>query len=272
MAEGIKVGIMPSEFPSQSLTTEQLEAVKELILDKILEHQREKSEKPNFLSAQNRPGWLALMCADKATLQWLKTHIGEIHPWEGATLRLVEGEEIPHTELFTTYLHGSKEYSTNKILGLIEAQNSLHTSSWRVINRSTSGAVEILTLSVDSQSAERLRTMGYTINYRYGRTVIRKKSGRNEATTSGSEKPTTSGSQKPATSGSQKPGTSGSQKPATISKAPDEQESAQATSTEGNESLEQIQAESRRTGNQRPDSKESAVDKKSGKPDKDKGN
>ncbi|XP_028149606.1 uncharacterized protein LOC114342996 [Diabrotica virgifera virgifera] len=153
------------------------------------------------------------MCADKATLQWLKTHIGEIHLWEGATLRLVDGEEIRHTELFTTYLHGSKYYSAEKILGLIETQNSLHAYAWRIINRSMSGAVEILNFSVDSQSAEKLKTMGYTINYRYGRTVIRKRVTEKKPQQAGLKKPTTSGSQKPATNRSQKFLTSGSQKP-----------------------------------------------------------
>ncbi|KAG5890715.1 hypothetical protein JTB14_026021 [Gonioctena quinquepunctata] len=109
--------------------------------------------KPHFCSSHNRPGWVALMCADNTAMQWLKSTFEDIKPWEGAELRIVEEAEMPHNENLMAYLPGSQGYSTEKILGFIEAQTATNS---RVLRRASGGPLELLTLSVDHQSAERL--------------------------------------------------------------------------------------------------------------------
>ncbi|KAG5878517.1 hypothetical protein JTB14_018901 [Gonioctena quinquepunctata] len=82
---------------------------------------------------------------------------------------------MPHNGIFVAYLPGSQENSTVKILGLIESQNgSLNATNWR---RASEGPLELLTLSVNHQSAERLRKTGFVINYKFGHTTLRPRSG-----------------------------------------------------------------------------------------------
>lgn len=177
MAGGIRIGILPTNFPEELLTTAQTTDVQEAILDKVVETGKKATTKPKFLSSHNRPGWLAVVCADNATLQWLKDTINSIKPWESASLRIAEEADIPHSEIFTTYVPGSLGYSTERILSLIEAQNeSLNATNWRVLRRSDQGPMVELTLSVDCQSAERLNRIGYAVCYRFGHIVLRPKS------------------------------------------------------------------------------------------------
>ncbi|KAG5893074.1 hypothetical protein JTB14_021575 [Gonioctena quinquepunctata] len=151
--------------------------VTETILDKIIKSGKKAATQTHFHSSHNRPGWVALMCADNTTMQWLKSTIKDIKPWVGAELRVVEEAEMPHNEILVAYLPGSQGYSTEKILGLIEAQNeSLNATNWRVLRRVSEGPLELLTLSVDHQSAERLRKTGFVINYKFGHTTLRPKS------------------------------------------------------------------------------------------------
>ncbi|KAG5863387.1 hypothetical protein JTB14_015712 [Gonioctena quinquepunctata] len=101
------------------------------------------------------------MCADNTTMQWLKSTIEDIKPWEGAELRVVEEAEMPHNEILVVYLSGSQRYSSEKILGLIEAQNeSPNATNRRVPRRASEGPLELLTFSIDHQSAGRLRKHG----------------------------------------------------------------------------------------------------------------
>lgn len=144
-----------------------------------MEKGKEISPRPKFLNAQRRPGWLALMCADKITVQWLKSHISSIKPWANATLKIVEEAEIPKSEIFTTYIPGSLDYTNDRILTLIEAQNeTLNATNWRVLRRTDTSPMVELTLSVDYLSAEAIKAMGCAVSYRFGHIVMRSKSGK----------------------------------------------------------------------------------------------
>ncbi|KAG5868711.1 hypothetical protein JTB14_030500 [Gonioctena quinquepunctata] len=44
----------------------------------------------DFHGSDNRPGWMALMCANNITMQWLESTIKDIKSWEGAELWVVE--------------------------------------------------------------------------------------------------------------------------------------------------------------------------------------
>ncbi|KAG5876066.1 hypothetical protein JTB14_004425 [Gonioctena quinquepunctata] len=182
ITRGVKVCILPKYYPKVLLTTEQMESVRETILDKIIEIGKNAAVQPHFHSSHNGPGWVSLMCADDTTMHWLKGVIKGIKPWRGAELRVVEEAELPHDEILVAYLPGSQGYSTEKILGLMEAQNkSLNAINWRVLNRTSEGPLELLTLSVDLPSAERLRKTEFVINYQFGHATLRPRGGEPKA-------------------------------------------------------------------------------------------
>ncbi|KAG5871678.1 hypothetical protein JTB14_007361 [Gonioctena quinquepunctata] len=59
------------------------------------------------------------LCANNTTMRRLKNTVKDIKP----KLKIVEEAEMPHNEILMAYLPGSQGYSTQKIIGLIEAQN-----------------------------------------------------------------------------------------------------------------------------------------------------
>ncbi|KAG5894838.1 hypothetical protein JTB14_033681 [Gonioctena quinquepunctata] len=67
---GVKVGILPKNYPGVLLTMEHMESVKETILDKIIESGKKSVAKPHFHSSHKRPSWVALM--------WLKSTVEDI--------------------------------------------------------------------------------------------------------------------------------------------------------------------------------------------------
>uniref|UniRef100_A0A6P7GZL4 Uncharacterized protein LOC114348936 n=1 Tax=Diabrotica virgifera virgifera TaxID=50390 RepID=A0A6P7GZL4_DIAVI len=178
VAAAIRVGIMPKNHPESSLTVEQLAATKEKILEKIVELDPKATIRPKFSNLQFRPGWMLLSCADKATVEWLKSIIQELQPQEGISLRLEEESNIPHSEIFVTYLPDSLNTTNAKILRFLEVQNEdLNSQNWRVVRRVDKGPTVELTLSMDPNSAERVKQNGYKANYKFGQVRILPKKG-----------------------------------------------------------------------------------------------
>lgn len=178
---GVKIGIMHSSYPEVLLKMEELEAIQEAILDKIVEIGKGAAIKPQFHQIHKRPGWLGITCTDKATAEWMKGLQDELQPWSGATLKIVSEAEMPHTEILVAYVPGSQDYTDEKILGLIEAQNEgLNAKSWRILRKTVAGSSLEITLSVDVQSSERLKKLNYKIGYRFGQIQLRPKKGKQE--------------------------------------------------------------------------------------------
>ncbi|KAG5884699.1 hypothetical protein JTB14_013711 [Gonioctena quinquepunctata] len=69
VTEGVKVGILPENYPEVLLTIEPMDSVEETMLEKIIKSGKKKATKPHFHSSHNRPGWVASMCADNTTMQ-----------------------------------------------------------------------------------------------------------------------------------------------------------------------------------------------------------
>ncbi|KAG5879324.1 hypothetical protein JTB14_005056 [Gonioctena quinquepunctata] len=160
---GVKVGILPKNY---------------------LEVLKEGGHKASFPQLAQQTSWVALMCALNTTMQWLESTNENINLWEGVELRVVEEAEMSHNEILVAHLPGSQGYSTEKILGLIEAQNeSINATNWMVLRRASDGPLELLTLSVEHQSAERLRKTVFFMNYKFGHTTPRPKSGKPQMTT-----------------------------------------------------------------------------------------
>ncbi|KAG5868709.1 hypothetical protein JTB14_030498 [Gonioctena quinquepunctata] len=77
-------------IPTKSIfKTGDVGSVKKIILDNIIKSEREATIIPHFHGSDNRPGWVALMCSNNITMQWLKSTIDDIEPWKGAELWVV---------------------------------------------------------------------------------------------------------------------------------------------------------------------------------------
>ena len=79
-AGGIKIGIVHSNYPEETLTTEQLMTVQESIMDQIMGLEARNTINPSFNSSHLRPGWLALVAKNAKTVEWLKSVANNIKP------------------------------------------------------------------------------------------------------------------------------------------------------------------------------------------------
>lgn len=65
--EGTRVGILSDNFPATALTSDQMTAVKEAILNKVLKFE-DGGIKPGFSGITPKPEWLVITCKDEATV------------------------------------------------------------------------------------------------------------------------------------------------------------------------------------------------------------
>lgn len=177
-----RVGILPAQYPEVLLTTEQLKAIQDDILNKIIENKK-GTIKPSFLGSTYKPGWMILSCADEATVEWLRSIAPQIKPWEGADLRVVDEAELPRPKILVGYFPNSEKDNNSKILDFVEGQNQgLEVSEWRVLRRTTENKTALLTLSIDQKSDDKLKTLNYKVNYKFGLVQLRPKGNKPGAT------------------------------------------------------------------------------------------
>jgi hypothetical protein len=174
--EGKKVGILHQGFPKDCLSNDQLKAIQEAILQKIVDLE-EGSVKPKFLGSTYRAGWMVLNCANEATAKWLFEHVGTLSPWEGAKLKAVEEKDLPKAIIVNAFFPDSVEDNNERILKLLRGQNDgLSTADWRILRRTQEGSAVHLTMSIDGPSCENLKKTGYKASFKFGQVGIRPKS------------------------------------------------------------------------------------------------
>jgi hypothetical protein len=155
--EGIRVGILPSRFPDELLSSERMEEVKNNILKQILSCETDPI-RPAFWGIYQRQGFLVLICKNAATADWLKTRIESLQTWEGANLKVVDEGEIPKAKVLMAYFPGSSQDSSETILKYLQCQNEgLQATSWKILNRIDDRGTAQLVLAVDPRSAEKLQ-------------------------------------------------------------------------------------------------------------------
>jgi hypothetical protein len=174
--EGKKVGILHQGFPEDSLSNDQMKAIQEAILQKIVDLE-EGSVKPKFLGSTYRAGWMVLNCENEATAKWLLDHVGTLSPWEGAKLKAVEKKDLPKAIIVNAFFPDSVEDNNERILKLLRGQNDgLSTAGWRILRRTQEGSAVHLTMSIDGPSCENLKKIGYKASFKFGQVGIRPKS------------------------------------------------------------------------------------------------
>ena len=172
VAGQVRIGIVPEEYPSVEMSPKQLEDVQEAILSKVI-LQREGEFKPKFLNCLYRSGYLVLVCENQQTANWLKTITPLTEPWDGAKIIAVDEEKIPRPEVLLAFFPKSAGYKDEKIIELIESQNALKTSSWRILSRTVKNDLHMeWAITVDHASMVELEKTDYCINYKFTKTRI----------------------------------------------------------------------------------------------------
>ncbi|XP_016951314.1 uncharacterized protein LOC108025366 [Drosophila biarmipes] len=169
----VKIGVAP-ESAGTLLTAEEISRIKEAIVDVTVE--KSGSQKPQFEGCVPRRGWLLITCSNLSTEEWFKQNFCHIQAKVDFKLKLMKESELPRKNVVRGYFPDSLSTSSKKVLEIIEAQNSVSTAEWRVMDRLIQGDFLHLVMAVDNESHKKLAKMGGTIFYRFGRLKLYSKS------------------------------------------------------------------------------------------------
>lgn len=187
MAKSVKVGIIPKDFPNVQLTTAQLDLLQEALLLRVVQ-QRNEPIKPKFNNLIYKSGYMVLICKDQETAVWLKKISPSMKPWEGAELMAMDEAAIPRPDMLRAFFPQSSSYDDDHIKALIESQNNIDTTNWRIVKRSILKDIHVEWIfTVEGASMEKLQKSKYTLNYRFGEIQLRKIT---EQSTAANTKPT----------------------------------------------------------------------------------
>ncbi|XP_044747298.1 uncharacterized protein LOC123308619 [Coccinella septempunctata] len=173
---GIEVGVIASN-PQTMMTTNQLDMLKTAILRQTFCCKQEVGTQIRFLGCTYKPGWLLIKCADEVTVSWLTKCVSHLNPWVGASLRAVQGEELPKPQICIAYIPDppSRERpSPSEVLAGLRFMNAnLSTSNWVVLEQQVSGPGRIWTFYIDDSSMHGLKSLDMMPYYGFGRVTFR---------------------------------------------------------------------------------------------------
>lgn len=132
---------------------------------------------PQFTNGYTSNGVVHLTCSNSQSKGWLEEKVGELRPWDGATLRtgpaklLLEGQVKVGVWIPTDFLDRS---DARKLIPLFEVQNpGLSTKEWRLLNSRADEKGMELVLTVDKDSLEWLKGQNFKPHFHTRRVTFR---------------------------------------------------------------------------------------------------
>ncbi|XP_043653393.1 uncharacterized protein LOC122620138 [Drosophila teissieri] len=169
LVQCVRIGLA-AESAGTSLTSEQMDQIKEAIIDVTVE--QAGSQKPQFEGCVARRGWLLVTCSNSSTSEWFKRNFCHIQSKVTTKLKLMDETELPRKNVVLGYFPDSIATSSQKVLEIIQAQNPVSTAEWRVMNRLNQGELLHLAMAVDNESHQKLIELNGTISFRFGRVKL----------------------------------------------------------------------------------------------------
>lgn len=156
-----EVGIVPINYPHSILDDQKLDALKDAITNEILKIP-EGGPVIRFLGTSAENGWLKIVCADKMSYMWLAELVSR---WERVGVRLVEGDNMPMTDMALLSFYLKQDFRTpNEILNIIDKQNpGLNAHQWRLMNRESDGNGQRITVCVSENCYQALKRLNFTV-------------------------------------------------------------------------------------------------------------
>lgn len=137
----------------------------------------EKGKGPKFSGFIHRPGWILVTCDDQASLKWLTEKIPGIKPWDGASLSVIPGSELPKPLIGTTFIPSSEAESLDEATRLLGIQNEgLNTELWRVAHSRAEGNGHVVSFFLDQPSVAAIRAMKSEVTLGFKRLTFKIKS------------------------------------------------------------------------------------------------
>lgn len=175
--KGVRVGFIHPDFPVEAFTEEQLGVLQRSILTAV-DKLPDDGPQVRFLGCSHRPGWLLITCADQVSATWLESTYKDLQLWEGARLKVVQGEDIPKPHIYVAYIPDEDQgrlTSESVLLRLRKMNHGLNTREWKILHREESGPGQVWTFSVDDRSRLALDGLNNRPFFGFGQVQFRPK-------------------------------------------------------------------------------------------------
>ncbi|XP_049311948.1 uncharacterized protein LOC125778437 [Bactrocera dorsalis] len=173
--KGLRMAVLPLNYPAEALKPEELTELQNLLLDEVF---RGETFAASFLGVEFKGGMLQVECKNERSANWLREFAPKLGGWKGPALCARRAEDLPVMHSMTMFLPRSDDKPYEYALGLVKNQNlGLSISSWRV---ASSKMEEIggmkgwrLNLYIDDESYKYVRAEGFRLYYRFSTVIMR---------------------------------------------------------------------------------------------------
>lgn len=166
-----KLGIASAR--NGSLSAAHLDLVKTAVLEEVLKN-KDRSKEIIFEGAIPKGGWIQFICKDNNTASWLRKSFPSIVKATKLDLKILEQDDFPKPHIVHGIFPDHKEWSNERILSHIAAQNALPSAkTWQVVRRSNEGKVQSIVFGIDSDSLKILEKKNFDIGVGFNRIKMR---------------------------------------------------------------------------------------------------
>ena len=166
-----KLGIASAS--NGSLSAAHMDMIKSAVLEEVLKN-KDRSKEIIFEGAIPKGGWIQFTCKDNNTASWLRKSFPSIVKATKLDLKILEQEDFPKPHIVHGIFPDHKEWSNERILSHIAAQNALPTAkTWQVVRRSNEGKVQSIVFGIDSDSLKILEKKNFDVGVGFCRIKMR---------------------------------------------------------------------------------------------------
>ncbi|VEN60229.1 unnamed protein product [Callosobruchus maculatus] len=165
VTSAIKMSVFVGPEPETKMTPEQGALVQEAILQEIWKCQPGKG--PKFNHCQVEHGMVHLRCTDNHAVEWLKTIIPQLKPWEGAVLRTLPSKEIAPRVRVSVWIpkeHLNVDDPTQTLRRLKTQNEGIDADNWKAFNIKKEPKGAILIVGMDESSLRELARKEYKLH------------------------------------------------------------------------------------------------------------
>nr|AMS38364.1 hypothetical protein [Bactrocera tryoni] len=173
--KGIRMAVLPQNYPAELLTSEELTVLQDLLMEEVF---RGDEYAASFLGVDFKGGMIQVDCKDERSANWLREFAPKLEGWKGPVLCAKRAEDVPIMHSMTMFLPrcGDKPYEF--ALGLVKNQNlGLSISAWRVVSSKVEKIGDMigwrLYLYIDDESYKYVRAASFRLFYRFSTVVMR---------------------------------------------------------------------------------------------------
>lgn len=183
-----RIAIYAKETPNQTLTSQQLGQISNVIVDAIAD---EETIVVKFSGILFQPGTMIIDCQDQESADWLQRTVPSLKNWTGPELEAGPESDAPGNKIVMIYFPREAETENERILKIFSHQNEdINVKVWKVLKSSAISGGKKMVLAIDEASYDHFQAEGMNANYRYGIIEVREIQAKNNRAEKKSEEET----------------------------------------------------------------------------------